>query len=135
MVTIWRKGRTLTVTRGAFECLYKPLGYVLVAGPGEDHSTPQEPAEGICTPYDEAEYTESPGSYNDDYLSGSAEQEEITDSEPEPEEPEAEETLSEKPIGEMSFKELKEYASSLGLNANGFSSKRELKAAIKQYLS
>lgn len=39
--------------------------------------------------------------------------------------------LYEKPLSEMDFSELKLYAESLGLNANGLKSKRELREAIR----
>lgn len=39
--------------------------------------------------------------------------------------------LYEKPLSEMDFSELKMYAESLGISANGLKSKRELREAIR----
>lgn len=42
------------------------------------------------------------------------------------------EYYDEKPLSEMTFKELKDYATKLGINTNGMSSKREIREAIDE---
>lgn len=134
MVTIQRDKHTLTVTRGAFLGIYKPLGYTIMGEPGDDDSVSQACPCGTATPDDELDTHESPesneantdgpNSYNDAYLTGEAPDEASEEEDP----------VDEKPMGEMSFKELKQYAETMGLNANGYSSKRDLKEAIKAHL-
>lgn len=134
MVTIQRDKHILTVTRGAFQGIYKPLGYAIVDEPGDDNSvsqahpcgtaTPMEPSDDYESPESQETDPDGPNSYNDAYLTGEAPDEAAEEEDP----------VDEKPLGEMSFKELKQYAETLGLNANGYSSKRDLKEAIKAHL-
>lgn len=134
MVTIQRYNHILTVTNGAYQGIYKPLGYTIVGEPGDDNSVSQAYPCGTTTPGDVTDHHEAPGateadpdgpnSYNEAYLTGEAPDEDTEEEDP----------VDEKPLGEMSFKELKQYAETLGLNANGYSSKRDLKEAIKAHL-
>lgn len=97
MIRIKRGTHTMSVTRGAFKSVYKPMGY------------------------EELE-AEKPNETNSEHDDG------YEDADTEDEEP----VLDEKPLGEMSFNELKEYATQLGLATSGMRTRRELKEAIQQ---
>lgn len=119
MVRIKRGGHELTVTVGAFKRLYQPMGYSIVMGTEGGHTASPAPDEVVTPPEDETP---------DEDDSESEEEEVSEDAE---DEDEAEDELEEKPIGEMSFKELKEYASRHGINVNGMTSKQEVRRAIR----
>lgn len=115
MVKIRRGSHVLTVTNGAFKSLYAPMGYVVVETEG-DAKVPRTPDEVTTTP---------------DATDSSEDDSEGTEDDSEPEDEPEDDELEEKPISEMSFKELKEYASRHGLNVNGLSSKQEIRRALK----
>lgn len=117
MVKIERAGHTLTVTRGAFNTLYRPLGYVIVGTEGEPEASPISD-EAITPPVDDAGSEDDQGSIEDE------------DNEADEEQDDEEEDLDEKPLSEMNFKELKAYAKRRGINTNGMSSKKEVREAI-----
>ena len=118
MVKIKRGTHVLTVTAGAFKRLYQPMGYAIVEAEG-GHTASPAPDEVATPPADE-------NPVQDD----SEDIEEESDEDPEDDAAEEDE-LDEKPIGEMSFKELKEYASRHGINVNGMTSKQEVRRAIR----
>lgn len=132
MVTIQKDRHRITVTLGAYRSLYKTMGYHIVNGPGADHNVPPAPVDDGTTPGEENDAVDDcadgADSYSNSYMTGKT-PDELCDEEEEEEEP------NEKPISEMDFRELKEYASSLGLNVNGLSSKRAVREAIRAHLS
>ena len=123
MVKIRKGSHVLTVTNGAFKRLYAPMGYVVMEG--EEDVT-------VLPPSDEVNTT-PPGNKDDD--EDLEDTEDDSDLEDEADEEDDDEDLKEKPIGEMSFKELQQYASDLGLNVKGMTSKKEIRQAIRVYLA
>lgn len=117
MVKIEKAGHTLTVTRGAFNALYRPLGYVIVGTEGEPEASPV-PNEVTTPPADDTGYEDDQSSVEDE------------DTDADEEQDDEEEDLDEKPLSEMNFKELKAYAKRRGINTNGMSSKKEVREAI-----
>lgn len=111
MVKIYKGDHVLFVSRGAYNDLYKSMGYVL-AGAGEGHKTPLVPGGGTNTPEDENPSSDAENGFEDD-----------TDDEYA--------YLDEKPLGEMTLKELNIYAERCGYNIEGLEGKREIRAAIK----
>lgn len=105
MVTIEKDGKSLEVTLGAYNGIYRRLGYT-VAGLTRPPTAPGPRSKGKHTPED------------GDPLDGLTEVDDSFDD------------LAEKPISEMTFKEIKAYAASLGINTNGMSSRKEIKKAI-----
>lgn len=120
MLKIHLNGRTLTVTKGAFKSLYAPLGYEIIGTEG-DTDVPLGPGN------ENAQGMQHDGSEDD--LSPIEHDNMPDDDEPDDED----EDLDEKPLSEMSFKELKDYAAQLGFNANGLSSKKEIRDLILKY--
>ena len=118
MVTIQRAGHVLTVSKGAFKTLYKPMGYVIVGDEGEPEASPA-PGKEITPP--------DTGDGSEDYLSSGEDESDGADADPDDEE---DADLEEKPLSEMNFKELKAYAKRRGINTNGMSSKKEVRDAI-----
>lgn len=119
MVTIQRAGHVLTVSKGAFKTLYRPMGYVIVGDEGEPEASPAPGKE--ITPPDTGDGSE------DDLSSG---EDEVQDDGEDTDEDQDDEDLEEKPLSEMNFKELKAYAKRRGINVNGMSSKKEVREAI-----
>lgn len=116
MVHIKKDAHTALVSMGAFKNLYEPMGYVIVRA-GEADTAPLAPDKGV-TPVDAKKpATDAPEATED-----------VVDSDDE--DGDEEDELEEKPLSEMNFRELKTYASRLGLNVNGVNSKRELKTLI-----
>lgn len=116
MVHIKKGAHTALVSMGAFKNLYEPMGYVIVRA-GEAATAPLAPDKGV-TPVDAKKpATDAPEATED-----------VVDSDDE--DGDEEDELEEKPLSEMNFRELKTYASRLGLNVNGVNSKRELKMLI-----
>jgi hypothetical protein len=115
MVMIERGGHTLSVTRGAFQNLYKRLGYVVV-GAGEAHEAPSASSNVTITPEDSYPDVDASEAPEEDYEA--TEDDEVD--------------YEEKPLNEMSLRELQDYAAKLGLNANGYNTKRELRQAIRK---
>lgn len=116
MVHIKKGAHTALVSMGAFKNLYEPMGYVIVRA-GEADTAPLAPDKGV-TPVDAKKpVTDAPEATED-----------VVDSDDE--DGDEEDELEEKPLSEMNFRELKTYASRLGLNVNGVNSKRELKMLI-----
>ena len=116
MVHIKKGAHTALVSMGAFKNLYEPMGYVIVRA-GEAATAPLAPDKGV-TPVDAKKpVTDAPEATED-----------VVDSDDE--DGDEEDELEEKPLSEMNFRELKTYASRLGLNVNGVNSKRELKTLI-----
>lgn len=117
MVHIKKGAHTALVSMGAFKNLYEPIGYVIVRA-GEAATAPLAPDKGV-TPVDAKKpVTDAPEATEnavDSYVD---------------EDGDEEDELEEKPLSEMNFRELKTYASRLGLNVNGVNSKRELKTLI-----
>lgn len=104
---------------GAYKAIYKPLGYAIAEGTEADHGV-------RLTHSDE---TTTPSNKKDAYVGpvGAKADEGYDDADDD-------DALDEKPIGEMSFRELREYANSLGINANGMTSKKDIREAIKARL-
>ena len=103
MVTIQRAGHVLTVSKGAFKTLYKPMGYVIVGDEGEPEASPA-PGKEITPP--------DTGDGSEDYLSSGEDESDGADADPDDEE---DADLEEKPLSEMNFKELKAYAKRRGI--------------------
>lgn len=107
---------TVTVTKGAFESYFKHAGYSIVnlvrsdeeSGVGSNHPTPDSPEDEETT------------------------QEEIDEVD---EDPDDEVDYSEIPLGELSFDQLIDYADQLKIEHRGIRSKKELRAAIREYLN
>ena len=116
MVTITRGNHSITVTRGAFLRLYKPMGYVIT---GAEEDLTASPAPGNeTTPVNTQDVSE-------DDLGPVEEDPSDVD----------EDDLDEKPLSEMTFRELKRYAHKLGITANGMSSRKEVRTAINKALA
>lgn len=117
MVHIKKGAHAILVSMGAFKNLYEPMGYVIVRA-GEAATAPLAPDKGV-TPVDAKKpVTDAPEATEDavdSYVDEGGDEED---------------ELEEKPLSEMNFRELKTYASRLGLNVNGVNSKRELKTLI-----
>lgn len=113
MVTIRKNDTTLNVTRGAFNSLYKAMGFSIVNDAEEGHSAPSSVGKVITAPTVKNSVEEDYKAVNDDYFDD-------------------DDDLEEKPLSEMTFKELKQYAAALGLDVNGVTSKRELRAIIRE---
>lgn len=122
MVIIQRAGHVLTVSKGAFKTLYKPMGYVIVGDEGEPEASPAPGKE--ITPPDTVDGSE------DDLSSSEDESEDESDGADADLDDEEDADLEEKPLSEMNFKELKAYAKRRGINTNGMSSKKEVRDAI-----
>ena len=121
MVTIKRADHILTVSKGAFKNLYKPMGYVIVGDEGEPEAS-TSPDKEITPPYADKGSEDDLSSDEDESADDADEDDANADAE--------EEDLEEKPLSEMNFKELKAYAKRRGINANGMSSKKEIRDAI-----
>lgn len=107
MITITNGNKELTVTRGAYDNIFRRMGY---------HPVETERADISPLGLEDENTYEEPE----------------TASEDENEDPEdEEEDLFEKPIGEMSFKELLEYAKANGIDIRGCNSKKEVLEAIE----
>lgn len=119
MLNIYRDGIYRKVTVGAFNMIYRPLGFmvknaqydvgtsegVIYPNKGEDHEIAQN-------------LTENPSDID---LTEETEGEDALD----------ETSAVEKPLSEMSFSELLEFADSLGIDTEGARSKEELRKLIK----
>lgn len=119
MAKIHKGSQTLEVTKGAYKSIYAPLGWSLETSveptqaelpEGEENSSTMPPEQPQNDSQQESEGFEAEDEYQD-------------------------EELSEKPLSEMSFDELKQYASELGLEYVGIRSKKELRALIKSALA
>lgn len=126
MAKIHKGSQTLEVTKGAYRAIYAPLGWSLEASveptqaelpEGEENSSTTPPEQPQNDSQQESEDFEAEDEYQDEGTSEELEE------------------LSEKPLSEMSFDELKQYASELGLEYIGIRSKRELRALIKSALA
>ena len=115
MVKIRKGSHILTVTNGAFKNLYASMGYLVVENMGGS-SVPPSPDRASNAPEGENGFEDEPED---------SEPEEPTDYDNEDDE------LEEKPLSEMSFKELKQFASRHGINVNGMASKQEVRRAIR----
>lgn len=120
MVRIKKGNHTLSVTWGAFFSLYESMGYAITETEGDEavppvsdkavpQSEPKNGSEDDSDPVDDDDGVPVDDGYDD-------------------EDPD----LEEKPLSEMDFKELKEYASRLGIRTNGMNSKKDLRVAIRQ---
>jgi len=116
MLWITNGNKTISVTKGAYECFYKYSGFKPVEESQTGESSPVV-----------REVTDS-DSYQEDPVLVSPE-----DSYEESEEDE-EVDYSERPISDLSFWELEQYADQLGVDHKGIRSKKELRAVIKEYL-
>lgn len=117
MVYIKKGAHTALVSMGAFKNLYEPMGYVIVRA-GEADTAPLAPDKGV-TPVDAKKPVTDAPEVTEDAVDSYVD-----------EDGDEEDELEEKPLSEMNFRELKTYASRLGLNVNGVNSKRELKTLI-----
>ena len=117
MVHIKKGAHTALVSMGAFKNLYEPMGYVIVRA-GEAATAPLAPDKGV-TPVDAKKSVTDVPEASEDAVDSYVD-----------EDGDEEDELEEKPLSEMNFRELKTYASRLGLNVNGVNSKRELKTLI-----
>lgn len=102
MITIKKGNHTLKVTVGAYRSLYEPMGYVAIGVRRRDNS-PQ------------------PNSDYSDALMGDDGSEKTYDEQP----------LEESPLSKLSPRELRQYATELGIDTEGMS-KKEIRAAIKE---
>lgn len=123
MVKIRRGKHIVTVTKGAFECLYRPMGYVVIEAEEGSKALPTSD-EVVTPPEDEKDTEEDSEDIEEDSEEAAEDTDDIED--------EDEDELEEKPISSMNFKELKEFASRHGINVNGLSSKQEVRRAIKE---
>lgn len=117
MVHIKKGAHTALVSMGAFKNLYESMGYVIVRA-GEADTAPFAPDKGV-TPVDAKKPVTDVPEASEDAVDSYVD-----------EDGDEEDELEEKPLSEMNFRELKTYASRLGLNVNGVNSKRELKTLI-----
>ncbi len=117
MVHIKKGAHAALVSMGAFKNLYEPMGYVIVRA-GEAATAPLSPDKGV-TPVDAKKPVTDVPEASEDAVDSYVD-----------EDGDEEDELEEKPLSEMNFRELKTYASRLGLNVNGVNSKRELKTLI-----
>lgn len=106
MVIIEKGTHILSVTVGAYNTLFRAQGYRIVGSEGVH--TDSFLQDGEVTP------TGGKNANEDEYESNEDEYDD------------------EKPLSEMTFKELKDYATKLGINTNGMSSKREIREAIDE---
>lgn len=122
MLKIKRGNSVLTVTAGAYKNYYKHLGYepVGVAKNGEN------PEEENTHPHDDSQHC-------GDSTHETDEEEDFSGDEVEDSEDEAD--LSEIPLGEMSLEQLHAYAEQLGLDHEELSSRKKLRALIREHLS
>lgn len=122
MLKIKRGNSVLTVTAGAYKNFYKHLGYepVGVAKNGEN------PEEENTHPHDDSQPC-------GDSTHETDEEEDFSGDEVEDSEDEAD--LSEIPLGEMSLEQLHAYAEQLGLDHEELSSRKKLRALIREHLS
>lgn len=114
MVTIEKDGRTLTVTKGAFNKIYKSAGYVIV-GAEEDRQVPSASGNEITYTDHKNVREESSESVEDDS------------------DDDEDDAFDEKPLSEMTFRELKSYADSIGLDHSDYTTKRDLRNAIIEF--
>ena len=130
---------TVTVTRGAFNSYFKHAGFHVVNGAnspesegvGKYHPAPDSPED-----EDENQTGEDEESYTKEYLDEQGNESEEQDEESEEEETEEEKAVdySEIPLSELGFDQLMDYADQLGIDRKGVRSKKELRAAIREYL-
>lgn len=123
MAKIHKGSQTLEVTKGAYRAIYAPLGWSLEAS--------VEPTQAELPEGEENSSTTPPEQPQNDFQQES----EDFEAEDEYQDEDTSEELSEKPLSEMSFDELKQYASELGLEYAGIRSKKELRALIKSALA
>lgn len=130
MIKIKRGDSVLTVTAGAYKSYYKHLGYEPVGvaknsenfGGGNTHSPDDSQLSGDSTQPSEDEIDDE-----------EEEEEGFTEDEDE-EESEDEVELSEIPLSEMDLDQLCEYADQLGLDYEGITSKKKMRALIREHL-
>jgi hypothetical protein len=122
MVDITNGRDSLTVTKGAFEGIYKHLGYTLV----NDYSQRiQNDAGKTVTPMDNKLPIEEEASTSDNL----EQSEEV-----EQESPFAMAELLETPIGQWSKEQLKEFAEANNISIDGASTVREVRNIIKDFI-
>lgn len=131
MIKIKRGDSVLTVTAGAYKNYYKHLGYepVGVAKNGEN------PGEGNTHPHDDSQHCDDSTHLNDGENPSDDEEEEVFTEDEEAEDAEDEVDLSEIPLGEMTPEQLHAYAEQLGLDHEDLSSKKKLRALIREHLN
>lgn len=118
MIRITRGTVTLTVTKGAFNSFYKPLGFVV-----EKRPRSHEASERVITqPDSDSTHSEDSTQQKSDDKGAGSETDEKTD-------------YKETPISEMSFDQLCDYAEDLGLDYEGVRSKKELRMLIRESLN
>lgn len=113
MITIYKDGKTLTVTGGVYRSFYKKLGYK----PLRSSQRPENPGE--VNPHPEDENVDSAE------LSGFEPDEGISEDEV---------PLEEIPLSEMSHSQLLAYADQLELDYEPTISQKDLRKMIRQHL-
>ena len=119
MLHIYRDGIHRTVTVGAFNTIYRPLGFMV-----KNAQYGVGTSEGVIYPYKEEDHEIAQNlteNSSDIDLTEETEGEDALD----------ETSAVEKPLSEMSFSELLEFADSLGIDTEGARSKEELRKLIK----
>lgn len=122
MVEITNGLSTMTVTKGAFDGIYKHQGYTLVHDYAVTGATmavkrPVDISDSNYTPDDRAPFTAD--------LEASDEMSMNDDEDSE---------LLEKPIGQWSQEELKRYADKNGISLEGVTKTREVRSIIKDFI-
>lgn len=121
MVEITNGLSTMTVTKGAFDGIYKHQGYTLVHNYAETGATmaakrPVDISDSNYTPDDRGLFTADLEASNEMSMDDE-------DSE-----------LLEKPIGQWSQEELKRYADKNGISLEGVTKTREVRGIIKDFI-
>lgn len=130
MIKIKRGDSVLTVTAGAYKNYYKHLGYepVGVAKNGEN------PVEENTHPHDDSQHCDDSTHLNLDESALDDEEEGAFTDDEEEEGTEDEVDLSEIPLSEMNLEQLHDYAEELGLDHKEITSKKKLRALIREHL-
>lgn len=123
MLVITNGVDTLTVTKGAFNALYKYQGFI-VAEEGAEAPSPSGETDTVAsTQADDTVQAEEP---DEEYSDEEGDTTDGTDEEPD---------LSEIPLIEMNKEQLIRYADQVGVEYTGAETKKELRAAIRKALS
>ena len=127
MIKIKRGDSVLTVTTGAYKSYYKHLGYEPVGVAKNSENLDQE---NTHSHEDSQQLEDSTQLTEDEDDSTDEEEEDFTE-----EEEEEEVDLSEIPLGEMDLDQLHAYAEELGLEHEEITSKKKLRAIIRDCLN
>lgn len=121
MLRITNGVTTLMVSRGAYECMYKPAGF----RPLEDEAVTSELGVDNYPPATEMPHLDDSAQDEEDGLEDDELEDEEEDDEPV--------DYSEIPLSELGFEELCDYADQLGIDHDGIRSKKELRLLIKRH--